>query len=436
MKIKRQKLYKKTIQFYKANYSYKEPFSVLMDPGFIKKCLNMNIFFKEALPKILESKVSFFITPCCIAEMKRKPREYSNDLISTCKRIEYFQCDHKHSADEQNMVQKCFEDISIKQSNTFFFAVQDHDHRLLLRKNPGIPILFVLTNLIILEKPTTSSYQTMIKTHKAITQINPREKQMLLKLKHGDNYNPEIHNTKSKQQQQPSSSQKQTTTTTTPSKQITTKQTKSTTAPKQKQKQQQIPQTETTTTTTTTSTATSSVEPKEEESKKIEQPKEKNNKKDKEEIKSEEKVVVEKPNLKRKLDSFDNDKPISANVEETTTATATPVTATTTTTTITNENGNSKNTKQTKKPKKDEKLTPEEIALKKERLELTAEEKAKRKLKWVEERKKLREKKLKKKEAIKKAMEIRKKRIESGDTHKRTRRKRSKTLKVKKTQEK
>ncbi|KAM9978948.1 hypothetical protein ACTFIY_012683 [Dictyostelium cf. discoideum] len=432
MKIKRQKLYKKTIQFYKANYSYKEPFSVLMDPFFIKKCLNMNVFFKEALPKILESKVSFFITPCCIAEMKRKPREYSNDLISTCKRIEYFQCDHKHSADEQNMVQKCFEDISIKQSNTFFFAVQDHDHRLLLRKNPGIPILFVLTNLIILEKPTTSSYQTMIKTHKAITQINPREKQMLLKLKHGDNYNPEIHNAKSKQPL--SSSQKQkptttttTTTTTTSSKQTPPKQTKSTTTPKQKQ--QQIPQTEATTTTTT---STSNIEPKEEESKKIEQPKEKNNKKDKEEIKSEEKVV-EKPNLKRKLDSFDNDKPISTNVE----------TATANTTATTNENGSSdnnnnniKNTKQTKKSKKDEKLTPEEIALKKEKLELTAEEKAKKKQKWVEERKKLREKKLKKKEAIKKAMEIRKKRIESGDTHKRTRRKRSKTPKIKKTQEK
>ncbi|KAN0014613.1 hypothetical protein ACTFIU_000931 [Dictyostelium citrinum] len=420
MKIKRQKLYKKTIQFYKTNYAYKEPFSVLMDPGFIKKCLNMNIFFKEALPKILESKVSFFITPCCIAEMRRNPREYSNDLISTCKRIEYFQCDHKHSPDEQNMVQKCFADISIKQSNTFFFAVQDHDHRLLLRKNPGIPILFVLTNLIILEKPTTSSYQTMIKTHKAITQINPREKQMLLKLKHGDNYNPEIHNTKSKQQPQ-----KQTTTTTTTTTTTPTKQTKST--PKQK-KQQQIPQknddaTQTEIKTTTSTTTTSNIESNKE-SKKIENPKVENIKKDKEEIKSD-----EKPNLKRKLNNEDddniksnNDKSISTNLE---------------TTNITEIGSNDKNnSKKIKKSKNDEKLTPEESALKKAKLELSAEERAQKRQKWIEERKKARELKLKKKEAIKKAREIRRKRIESGDTHKRTRRKRSQTRKLKKTQEK
>ncbi|KAN0041005.1 hypothetical protein ACTFIV_003541 [Dictyostelium citrinum] len=410
MKIKRQKLYKKTIQFYKTNYAYKEPFSVLMDPGFIKKCLNMNIFFKEALPKILESKVSFFITPCCIAEMRRNPREYSNDLISTCKRIEYFQCDHKHSPDEQNMVQKCFADISIKQSNTFFFAVQDHDHRLLLRKNPGIPILFVLTNLIILEKPTTSSYQTMIKTHKAITQINPREKQMLLKLKHGDNYNPEIHNTKSKQQPQ-----KQTTTTTTSTTTTSTKQTKSI----PKQKKQQIPQKndETTEIKTTTSTTTTSNIESNKESKKIENPKE--------EIKSD-----EKPNLKRKLNNEDddniksNDKSISTNSE------------TTNITEIGSNDKNNNNPKKIKKSKNDEKLTPEESALKKAKLELSAEERAQKRQKWIEERKKARELKLKKKEAIKKAMEIRRKRIESGDTHKRTRRKRSQTRKLKKTQEK
>ncbi|KAK5581342.1 hypothetical protein RB653_001374 [Dictyostelium firmibasis] len=416
MKIKRQKLYKKTIQFYKTNYSYKEPFSVLMDPGFIKKCLNMNIFFKEALPKLLESKVSFFITPCCIAEMKRNPKEYSNDLISTCKRIEYYQCDHKHSSDEQNMVQKCFTDISIKQSNTFFFAVQDHDHRLILRKNPGIPILFVLTNLIILEKPATSSYQTMIKTHKAITQINPREKQMLLKLKHGENYNPDTHNTNSKQKQITP-----TNTTNTPTKQTKALTTTTTTTTSSKQKQQ-IPQKK----------DTVEIESKKEEVKKVEQPKDQTLKNDIKEIKNDEKV--EKPNLKRKLDiaennnntitninnksdNNDNDKPVSI-------------------VTIPESSDNSKKTKQTKKSNKDEKLTPGESALEKEKLEQNDEEKARRKQKWIEERKKLREKKLKKKEAIKKAIEIRRKRIESGDTHKRTRRKRSQTGKIKKTQEK
>ena len=56
MKVKIGKLSKKTIQYYKINFGFFEPFKVLLDGPFLKKCIDKKINSKVKLEKIFGGK--------------------------------------------------------------------------------------------------------------------------------------------------------------------------------------------------------------------------------------------------------------------------------------------------------------------------------------------------------------------------------------------
>lgn len=62
MKIKRQKHAKKTISFYKYNFSFREPFQILFDGTFCHAALKNKIQIKEQMPKYLMGEVQFCTT--------------------------------------------------------------------------------------------------------------------------------------------------------------------------------------------------------------------------------------------------------------------------------------------------------------------------------------------------------------------------------------
>ncbi|KAF2073780.1 hypothetical protein CYY_004914 [Polysphondylium violaceum] len=245
MKIKRIKNYKKIVQFYKTNYGFSEPFHILMDPDFLKKSIGMNINFREVIPKLLEAPRTFFyMTSCCLSEMRKCGTDvYPLELLNIAKKVEQIHCYHTHDdkarAGPADYSRSCFQRLLQKGEKKFMVAAQDHDTRVEIRKNAGVPLLFVLTNMVILEKPTTLSYQGMIKTHKLLTAVNNQEKELLLKKKLGDKYVPPV----TKKQYQP---------TPTPATPTTTTSTK--TAPSANIPKQSINKKAPTTTTTTTTT--------------------------------------------------------------------------------------------------------------------------------------------------------------------------------------
>uniref|UniRef100_A0AAQ5ZR69 rRNA-processing protein UTP23 homolog n=1 Tax=Amphiprion ocellaris TaxID=80972 RepID=A0AAQ5ZR69_AMPOC len=70
MKIKRQKQAKKSISFYKYNFSFREPFQILLDGTFCQAALKNKIQIKEQLPKYLMGEVQLCTTSCALKELE------------------------------------------------------------------------------------------------------------------------------------------------------------------------------------------------------------------------------------------------------------------------------------------------------------------------------------------------------------------------------
>lgn len=62
MTIKRQKKAKKNINFYKHNFSFREPFQILIDGTFCQAALKNKIQIKEQMPKYLMGEVQLCTT--------------------------------------------------------------------------------------------------------------------------------------------------------------------------------------------------------------------------------------------------------------------------------------------------------------------------------------------------------------------------------------
>lgn len=62
MGLKRQKLAKKIINFYKYNFSFREPFQILVDGTFCQLALKNKIQIKEQMPKYLMGEVKLCTT--------------------------------------------------------------------------------------------------------------------------------------------------------------------------------------------------------------------------------------------------------------------------------------------------------------------------------------------------------------------------------------
>ena len=64
---KREKHLKKNLGFYKINFEFRPPYSVLIDGTFCKAALKFKVNIMEQLPKYLDGEVKYFTTKCVLA---------------------------------------------------------------------------------------------------------------------------------------------------------------------------------------------------------------------------------------------------------------------------------------------------------------------------------------------------------------------------------
>uniref|UniRef100_H3CJ53 rRNA-processing protein UTP23 homolog n=1 Tax=Tetraodon nigroviridis TaxID=99883 RepID=H3CJ53_TETNG len=96
MKIKRQKQAKKTISFYKYNFSFREPFQIMIDGTFCQAALKNKIQIKEQLPKYLMGEVQLCTTNCALKELESLGKElYGAKII--LQRYQMRKCQHMKS---------------------------------------------------------------------------------------------------------------------------------------------------------------------------------------------------------------------------------------------------------------------------------------------------------------------------------------------------
>lgn len=154
MKIKRQKQVKKTLSFYKYNFNFREPYQILIDGTFCQAALENKIQIKEQMPKYFMGEVQLCTTNCALVELGSLGKElYGAKFI--LQRFQVRNCKHlKEPVPASECLLSMLEETN---PHHYFVATQDHGVTAGLRKIPGVPLLYIILNTIVLDKPSQAS---------------------------------------------------------------------------------------------------------------------------------------------------------------------------------------------------------------------------------------------------------------------------------------
>ncbi|KAI8482454.1 Small subunit processome component [Branchiostoma belcheri] len=154
MKVKRQKNVRHVLSFYKNNFSYNEPYQVLIDGTFCKAALQFKVDIKEQLPKYLEGNVQLLTTSCVLAELEAFGQlMYGAFLVA--KRFKPRKCGHKGAPVP---AADCLLSL-VKPHNEqhYFVATQDPLLTQKLKNIPAVPLLYLNKATPVLDRPSARS---------------------------------------------------------------------------------------------------------------------------------------------------------------------------------------------------------------------------------------------------------------------------------------
>ncbi|KAH9310934.1 hypothetical protein KI387_025969, partial [Taxus chinensis] len=176
MRVKKQKQNRKTVRFYKACFAFREPYKVLCDGTFVHKIVESRLgAANEALSALLGGHTKVFVTRCVVNELKKLGESFSGTVLAT-RRLTTARCNHEmlKSAVE------CLE-VMIGADNPehFFIATQDGGLRRKFRQVPGVPVVLVQKNSLILEPPSEYQRQYVRTSELERMHMNEREYKVL-----------------------------------------------------------------------------------------------------------------------------------------------------------------------------------------------------------------------------------------------------------------
>ncbi|NWV55510.1 UTP23 protein, partial [Daphoenositta chrysoptera] len=179
MGVTRQKHAKKIMGFYKNNFQFREPFQVLLDGTFCQAALRNKIQIREQLPGYLGGGAQLCTTRCVIKELESLGKAlYGAKLIA--QRFEVRNCSHhKTPVSGSTCLLSMTEDGN---PHHFFIATQDQDLSNKVKRKPGIPLLFIIQNTMVLDKPSPKSlaFVQKLQTNQLVPEY---QKQSIVELK-------------------------------------------------------------------------------------------------------------------------------------------------------------------------------------------------------------------------------------------------------------
>ncbi|NXR13410.1 UTP23 protein, partial [Semnornis frantzii] len=149
-----QKHAKKIMGFYKHNFQFCQPFQVLLDGTFCQAALRNKIQIREQLPGYLGGITQLCTTRCVLKELQSLGKAlYGAKLIA--QRSELQNCSHhKDPVGGSACLLSMIEDGNPQH---FFIATQDRDLANKVKKKAGVPLLFIIQNTMVLDKPSPKS---------------------------------------------------------------------------------------------------------------------------------------------------------------------------------------------------------------------------------------------------------------------------------------
>lgn len=154
MRLKRTKVYKRAMLMYQHQFGFREPYQVLVDGTLIHASLQNHFPIQDLIPKTLLAPALLVVTPCVIHELGQLGKSFSQSTFTALKKYDRRQCRHATPISARECLQSLVADGN---PNRYCIASQDQHLRANCRKIPGIPLIYMNNNVVILEPPSPAS---------------------------------------------------------------------------------------------------------------------------------------------------------------------------------------------------------------------------------------------------------------------------------------
>uniref|UniRef100_A0A8C4QHS8 rRNA-processing protein UTP23 homolog n=1 Tax=Eptatretus burgeri TaxID=7764 RepID=A0A8C4QHS8_EPTBU len=176
MKIRRMKHLKQYLSFYKINFGFREPYLILVDGTFCQAALESKIQIKEQMPKYFGGEIQLCTTTCVIHELSLLEKELGNARI-IAQRFQRRHCAHRHNP--VSATECLLSLVQEKNWQHYFLATQDPELTSQVKRLPCVPLLYIIKNTPVLDRPSIASKRAAIRAQAA--QLIPRQEKLHLR---------------------------------------------------------------------------------------------------------------------------------------------------------------------------------------------------------------------------------------------------------------
>ncbi|KAG5513160.1 hypothetical protein PMAC_001529 [Pneumocystis sp. 'macacae'] len=124
--------------FFQYNKSLGPPYNVLVDTNFINFCIRNKIDIVRGMMECLYAKCTPYITDCVMAELEKLGNKFRIALrIARDPCFERLPCSHPGTYADDCILSR------IMQNKSYIVATNDKNLKVLIRRIPGVPIMYV-----------------------------------------------------------------------------------------------------------------------------------------------------------------------------------------------------------------------------------------------------------------------------------------------------
>lgn len=159
MRQKRAKAYKKQMNVYLHTFKFREPFQTIVDADLVVACHGSSFDIEKGLNRTIQGETKPMITQCCMEALYKTKDQAA---IEVGKKFERRRCNHREAIDPN----ECIESITIikgENKHRYIVAAQNYELRKLLRKTPGVPLVYMNRSVMVMEPLSDASGQYSVR---------------------------------------------------------------------------------------------------------------------------------------------------------------------------------------------------------------------------------------------------------------------------------
>merc|ERR1712226_1113506 len=128
--------------FFKYNTQLGPPYHVLLDTNFINFSIRNKLDIYKSMVDCMHAKTTAYVTDCVFAELEKLGNKYKLALkLIKDDRIKRLTCTHSGTYADDCLVNR------VEQHKCYIVATCDRDLKRRIRKIPGVPIIYQVTNI-------------------------------------------------------------------------------------------------------------------------------------------------------------------------------------------------------------------------------------------------------------------------------------------------